>query len=211
MNDVYQKLCLLVSVFALGFSLVALLSRASTGPGATVPVGLPIDASVSNLQSEIERQNAELERRGKQIDHLVGWVLASGSTKSIILDLSSKNFSRVDTGAGLFLVSCQDVVPYLDGYKLKLHIGNPLLMTANGLTVRARWGRPFPERGGGELTYDHWHSQLRTKDFELVETIQPGRWNAVELILSQTEAREIGYVEVSLETKLVSLAAPVPR
>jgi len=59
------------------------------------------------------------------------------------LDFSKKVFTTVKTRVGYLFVSSIDAQPYLDGYKLIVHIGNPTTARFDGITVKVQWGLPF--------------------------------------------------------------------
>jgi hypothetical protein len=64
-------------------------------------------------------------------------------TSVIQLDPSSRSFQRLDSDSSSFLVSVTDANPYLNGYRLKLDIGNPSSATYPNVSVTIKWTRTY--------------------------------------------------------------------
>jgi outer membrane murein-binding lipoprotein Lpp len=60
-------------------------------------------------------------------------ILKGNIHRTVFLDATAKGFERIDTDTGSFFISVEDVQPYLDGYKLRLKIGNPSSATFNAV------------------------------------------------------------------------------
>ena len=73
-----------------------------------------------------------------------------------------QGFQRLDTELGPFLVSVEGIIPYLNGHKLSLNIGNPSMSEFNGFTLKAKWGETFKPKG--EVTYADWEESLKSKE-----------------------------------------------
>jgi len=88
--------------------------------------------------------------------------------KSASFDLSShEGYLRINSASGYFLVSLQNVEPYLDGVKVHIHIGNPIFATYNGFKLKVIWGEKLV------LTEDQerWRSSLKEKEISFTETL----------------------------------------
>lgn len=126
--------------------------------------------------------------------------------ESIVIDTSTKEYQRVDTSTGIFLISFEDARPCLDGYKLILNIGNPSLVIYKGFTLTVKWGKKFNDklpRQGKE--YDEWEKSLQEKEMSFTEELKPGYWNRIELIISPAKLEQLGYLELSMDTNSLSL------
>lgn len=121
---------------------------------------------------ELERKIRDLEMEISDLKFKVQLLeLAQKSYRTADLDPSSlKKYQRIDTSSGFFLVALEDVMPYLDGYKLILSIGNPSSATYNGFTLKVKWGKRFEN----SEEYAKWekltakHEELSNKHSELV-------------------------------------------
>ena len=120
---------------------------------------------------------------------------------SVTLDpLNPKQYARVNSSSGFFLVSLQNVEPYLDGVKVRLNIGNPLSATYGGFKIKAKWGPKW-----NRVSVKEWQSALREKELSFTDSLESGRWNGVELILSPATPEDFGHLEIAIETDTVSL------
>jgi hypothetical protein len=116
-------------------------------------------------------------------------------------------YQRVNTSVGPLLLSLTTVEPYLDGYRISLEAGNPLLINFKGFTLSAKWGPRFKK---DETEYREWVKALRTKDFEFPNSILPGKWNLIQLIVPDTKPSAFGHLEIALKINTLSLVEP-PR
>jgi hypothetical protein len=138
------------------------------------------------------------------------WVADSNmATKSdfdndAFIDVNSKAFSPAKSAEGTFLISCQGVEPYLEGYKVHLQVGNPTTLMVDNPKLTIEWG----PADSGKDSYDAWKKALRQTTVTLNESLRPGFWNNVEVIVSPAKANELAHFKVSIETDSVSLTHP---
>ncbi len=158
-----------------------------------------ISGEIENLKVQVDSLKANQESM-----LLVLRTLFSNQSKllhdQVIIDPASKGFQRLDANNGSFLISVEDVQPYLNGYKLLLSIGNPLDMTFDGLIFKITWGKFRKEE-----SYEDWHNKLNTRDISVVNEIRPGSWNKVELLLVPAGASDLEYISLQIETNQVRL------
>lgn len=123
----------------------------------------------------------------------------------------SKGYGRVDANIGTFLVTLDNVEPYLDGQKVTLKIGNPNNMRFIGFKVKATWGMRFPDTKlqGDDWTkaYEAYNASTKEKEITFTETLQPGAWNKVSFVVSPANGNEFGRLNIAIETNQVSLVA----
>lgn len=186
---------------------------AKTPTSSLKPVAKPPEFATRGEVDELKRQ---LENLTKQISDLQAekkssdefmyqvWFDVSKLKKdSAELDPASPNtYIRVESDVGPLLVSLENAEPYLDGYKVHLTIGNPLSLTFKGFQIAATWA---PRLSGND--YAGWLKKQKKKTFSLTQDLLSGRWNAVTLILPETKAEEVGYLEVSITINTISLGA----
>jgi hypothetical protein len=124
--------------------------------------------------------------------------------QTIWLDPASPHkYGRLVTDTGAFLVSIEDSQPYLDGYKVRLHMGNPSTARYVGFTIHVQFG-PRPPADWNQFAA--WNSTLHTSDVSFTETLEPGSWNPIDLILAPITPGQFGHLKVSMTTNTVSLA-----
>lgn len=169
--------------------LTALLLLATTGCKASDEVHVALGLTIDSLRLRV----ADVERRVRDVQARV----TVGD--EIILDCTKPEFDRLFTNNGTFLVSCQDAVPYLDGYRITLHIGNPSSIEYAGLEVNARWAANILD-----VIVDD-SSTVRRHSYSVNTRLLPGVWNRVQLNVNPATGEEIRNLIVSARTNTVSL------
>jgi hypothetical protein len=133
-----------------------------------------------------------------------------------LIDVDSKNFGAAKSDEGTFLISCQGVEPYLEGYKVHLQIGNPTMLVVNNPKLTVEWGSAFEKSAKTDLDngvketdwFADWKKSFRQTTTTLNESLKPGYWNDVEVIVSPAKADELAHFKVSIQTDSVSLTHP---
>ena len=163
---------------------------------------------------DLMRHVNNLERAVAQLQtQLVRTRLKQEANQTVSLSPSEpKTFQRLDASpSGTFLVSLEDVTPYLEGFKVRLNIGNPSVATYVGFTLNVKGGRNDNALNNREIddkwqaAYDEWKASQWEKKFSFPGSLEPARWNVVEFVISPAKAQDIGYLEVGMETSAVSL------
>jgi hypothetical protein len=99
---------------------------------------------IADLRSQVADLNKKLETLESRLNFF--WMLLKDKqdrTDSITLNMSDRTFQRVDTDSGFLLVSVREAIPYLNGYKIVLNIGNPLSASYSGFKAKVRWGKAY--------------------------------------------------------------------
>ena len=140
---------------------------------------------VDNAQKQVNDLQDRLETATKRIVSLED---DPDPYETVILNASKPgDYERIDTSSGMFLLVLEDASPYLDGYKLKLTIGNVMSGTYSKAVLKIDWG------GRGY------------RDFPLTEDIRQGAWNHVTVTLAPAKAEDLHFIGVKMETRRVSL------
>ena len=108
----------------------------------------------------------------------------------------SKEAVALATNFGTLIVSCKGVDPYLNGFKLKLLIGNPLQMTFNGFTLVCVYGQNQTDR------------EKRSKEI-FPNSLRPGSWSDVEMTLVPSTLEDLGHIEILFTTDKLHLNGPL--
>lgn len=95
------------------------------------------------------------------------------------LDCDSKKFGVVETDDParlLIMVSCVNIEPYLEGYKVSLDIGNPYSARFSGVKGSLIYGSTFPKK---------------KVEIPLTSGLNGGQWTRVAVSISQAQAAEM--------------------
>jgi hypothetical protein len=103
------------------------------------------------------------------------------------------------------LVSVDEPAPYLNGYKIRLSIGNPSFATYAGYELKIKWSKPYDWGGYTQTSYQEWNKAVQEKGISFPDSLQPGAWNSVDVILAPVSSDQLGYLLLSMTTNTVSL------
>jgi hypothetical protein len=162
---------------------------------------------IDKLQSAAKEVTERLEGITSRLEslELQAQLATTQPYESATFDPSgSRGYSRIDTNSGTFLVSIENVTPYVDGFRVTCNFGNPTTATYNGFKLKAKWG-PRYDRRAKNRNYTSWQGSLREKELDLPDHLQSGAWNRVSFVLSPAKADEFGYLELSMVTNTISL------
>jgi hypothetical protein len=155
---------------------------------------------IAALQSRISDLAADNEKLSTRVLTLE---ITKDPYKSVALDLTSRAYQRIDTETAAFLISVNDASPYVDGYRVKLSIGNPYCGTYSGFKLNVSWNTAVSKIR--QMGWDKWKQNERTKEISYTETLMPGSWTSVDLLLPATTADQLGYLILTMETNTISL------
>jgi hypothetical protein len=96
-------------------------------------------------------------------------------------------------------------VPYLNGYKIVLKIGNPLSVSYSGFTAKIKWAKKYDYNQYAAESYDAWQKSVQEKEVSFTDDLERGTWNKIELIVTPATAEQLGYVNLSLSTNTVRM------
>jgi hypothetical protein len=191
---------------------IALLAIPATSQKASTP------KKVSTAQNKNGEESADsskerlsaLEKRVTDLESKVSfykYLIDQKQVKydSVQLDPSLHSFQRLDSDTSTFLVSVEDASPYLNGYRIKLSIGNPSSATFSGTKVKVRWARAYDFSKYTNESYKQWQDSIHEKEVPLTDALMPGVWNNVDLDLVPSAPDELGYLIVSMTSPSVIL------
>lgn len=150
----------------------------------------------SKGESKYEQKILELERKVENLQSVVkvhSELIPAGN----ILDASSSAYSVVHTNHGPLVVAVDNAKEYLDGYKLKLKVGN---LTAGVLTkvkISLTWG-PSPSDPGFPDTPSGVEQAYKRHDYDVREELLPGTFNTVEILVSPAKVNELKWIAIKV-------------
>jgi len=160
-------------------------------------------AQLRQAVAELRAKIAELEVKEQFSSYLV--TTKQDRQDSITLNLSERTFQRLDTDNGFFLVSVNEAVPYLNGYKLRLQIGNPSYASYSGFKAKVKWRKRYDYSQFAQATYDEWQKGIQEREVSFTDVLQRGTWNKIELVVTPATVEQLGHVELSLTTEVLQL------
>lgn len=122
----------------------------------------------------------------------------------VVLDTSGKTFQRLDTDAGMFLISIEKTEKIDNGIRLHMNIGNINFADYGDYKIKLVWGKKWT---GGEQgdSYFIWKQSLTGAEFLFKGVLMKGVWNPVKLDLVPADLNQIEYMECGMTVSTVIL------
>ena len=142
----------------------------------------------ASLEKDLKDRTALLEKDLAAVKNRNDQIYESFTSRSTpaIIDTTAQDFAVARNLYGSFLIACDGVKPYLNGYEVKLAIGNLTHARFDGYKLKVKWGD-------------------RTSDFKKTAVILPGTWTKINVVLTPALAESVRKISVSLELEDVIL------
>jgi hypothetical protein len=168
-----------------------------------------IDKRLSDLEATVKRQQETIDEQASVIsginpDDLLSRIssleylhpeaayVSSGSLDSYVV---------VRAVAGDLLVIVEDCVKYMDGYKLKLKVGNPSSATYSDFAITGQW----PKKKGLLFNLGKSPSTPGTRTQNYTSDLPGGSWTLIDFVVTPATEYDMKYVKLTFDTNTVSL------
>jgi len=159
-----------------------------------------LQKSVQDYTTQLETSLTDFSQ-GLQAD--VDQRLAVVDKKSVVLDPTSKEFQRIDTNTGVFLISVDKLEKIDDGYRLALNVGNPNYADYRDFSIQLLWGDKWD--GGRIKSYEQWRSSLKGAEYSFQGALKKGQWSRVEVDIAPADSSQLGYIECRMAVLSVEM------
>lgn len=153
------------------------------------------DKSNSNLQlvQKINNINDKVLSLEKELRYLRENVAYINSNIDRFQDAFIKpgdiGYVPIQTNLGILTLSLQNVVPYANGSKITLKLGNILSVTVSSFKCTIDYGTM--DLTGGPLV-----EESRTKEVTLSKDLKSGYWNYIDIILEEMVPEKLGWIQI---------------
>ena len=176
---------LVVAYAAIGLLFLSLFSQPQTKDNSS---------EISLLEGKIEAHNKRIVKM--ELDTIFN------DKSSTALQATTKDYSILESSAGNFLVSTDDISKYANGYKITLRIGNPNFITFTDVNATVEYGEAFDSK----KDYQEWRNSLRTVNVTLDKPLLPATWNKFVVTVAPAKEDDLGYLRLKLDTNKVVLS-----
>lgn len=123
------------------------------------------------------------------------------------LKVTKKGYGTISSNIGYFLISAEDVQPYLEGYKITLKIGNPSAMTFNGMTINLVYPSLKSTTEGEGSTSKSFldYSNNESSVSQFTEKFYPGRWTKIVVSLPRLSLAQLENLSGIIQANQVLL------
>ena len=184
------------------------MSSQTETPSATPSSAAEQQRAIADLRAQVEALQKKVEYFGSR-EGLLAMRMNDKKDRedSVTLDLTHGTYQRLDTNNGFLLVSAEPAVPYLNGYKIPLKIGNPLSVSYSGLSAKIKWAKYYDSNQFTPDSYAEWQKSIQQKETSFPDVLEKGTWKKIELIVAPATAEQLGYLKLSINTKTVIVEA----
>ncbi len=156
----------------------------------------------NNIGSYGQGLEANLNKYYLKLQSNLNDKLASVQNRAVVLDLTGEKFQRIDTDAGVFLISVEKLEATEDGYNLTMNVGNINFADYKDYKFQLMWGKRWT--GNPDDSYAAWQNSLTGAEFSFQGTLVKGVWNQVKLDLP-AQSGPIEYIECEMQVSSVLL------
>jgi hypothetical protein len=166
------------------------------------------NSSAPTLTEQVKTLNIEMSDLTNRIDNAEAQLLTLDSRvgdiepNETLVSIDGNGYSIVKTTFGPFVIITERASQYLDGYKIKLGIGNLTSATFNGAKLVVSWG---PHLKTKNLEQYLNIATMQSKEFSITNDILSGRYTNTQIALTPAKADEIRTILVSLKLNQISL------
>lgn len=165
-----------------------------------------LSLEVAALQTVITKMQRDQKFLLTRVVQAEKQIKTNAPKTEIEFDPSSTSYQRVDGDLGTFAVAIGDVRQFADGVRVTLKLGNLSAVTYSGARLTLEYGARAPSDMDTDLDVAaKWLESLQERTEKITAKLAPGRWNPVQITLPKIDAKEFGYLSVSVETDEISL------
>ena len=175
--------------------LFAACLSACNGQGNSSSSDAQADA-VSAQVHELRKAIAKLELEATFLKFRVE-ALESGAANP---STEEQGYDIARTKFGPFTVSTRGVTPYLDGFKIRLRVGNLTNADFNGAKLNLGWGPPYEGQ-----KYDEWEKAQKKRQVSVTNRFASGSFTDIEVILTPAKPEEVKSISVGFELDQLQL------
>ena len=134
----------------------------------------------------------------------------SGIGEIAVLSALSEGTAFAKTPYGMFLLTANGTTPEGSQTRLRISIGNPLLLVIKKVKLTGEYGPSPPKRQVGEdlptfaSRLDDWQKQLKPFEARVDTPILPGRWTDTSILMPTTIVNELGYIRFTFSPDAAS-------
>lgn len=119
----------------------------------------------ASLQTQISVLASQVQSLNEKIDAIPPPLAQPSDVEPALVSATEPGYGLARTKLGPVAVSVEGVEKYLDGYKVRLKLGNLTSGTFGGVKLRVNWG-PLITDPSLNGTFASWQKAQRSHDFE---------------------------------------------
>jgi hypothetical protein len=170
-----------------------------------------LQMKIDNLEARVNAMEDYLRKLPDVLNNVTNDLLdnvdrqiSMDSGKVVSVNLVSKQFSKVSTNVGTFLVAVIKREKRNNGCVVYLNIGNPNAASYKGLAMKIRWGSKWNPDSRSQ-TYDQWRDSLIGFEYKYPGSLKSGAWTEIAVELTPVEFSKFNFIEFQMDVESVEL------
>ena len=157
------------------------------------------DSPALNLTDQVKKLSADMSKLKEKVDSIstkvdsisndytkVAFRVMALEPSNALLNTEKEGYAIANTKFGPFIITKRGMSQYLDGYKVKLGIGNFTNATFKEAKLNVTWGS-------------------QKKEFNITDELSSGAYTNIEIALAPAKTEEIKTIQVGIELSKVYL------
>jgi TolA-binding protein len=149
-------------------------------PPSLVKTSPQVSSELLEAFSYVDSRLAQVEQQVRQVQSRIDRLEQDEQSVTISTESGSNIYQLARTKYGTFTISAKDVTPYLDGFKLRLEIGNLTSANFQGAEISVAWGGNHK------------------KQFKVTNSFMPGSFTEVEVALTPATSEGVKHLIVGM-------------
>jgi hypothetical protein len=172
---------------------VAILSASCQQSSPNLPKVVASESiEVQQLMKNLESVQRDLSVLRARVEALV--------SEEAEVSTAGGAYGLARTKFGPFAFVGRGVAPHLDGYMIKLAVGNLTTATFHGAKLKIGWGPPFEKDKAIE-----YFTNRKEREFSVTTILSPGAYSVVEIAVVPAKPEEVRTITVGLQLDELSL------
>lgn len=163
-----------------------------------------LESKVARLEDYIEQIEPAFNDFSNDLDEHLKMRIDRAVGNVVYLDPLSKDFYKIETNAGLFLIAIKEINKLEKGYLMKLRVGNPNNASYEGVKLTVSWGKPWDPRAINK-NFNDWRKSLLTAEYNFSGALESGTWTEIAVELTPIQLGHWGHIECSMDIKTIKL------
>ncbi len=182
--------------------------------------------AVSCSKSASEGETKQIQELQRRVSYLELAAKIQPGPKWVRIDPTDKGYQKIGTALLPLFVETKDATQYLNGYKIKIALGNPYFVKFSGFTLTARWDKqngPWDNFGKPDFRPPPLSSKDNTNSVpatfiadsteakktveQHTEELSPGSWTTIEFAVVPATVDDLKNLRIAVDLNELSLPA----
>ncbi|MCK5214744.1 MAG: DUF3251 domain-containing protein [Candidatus Omnitrophica bacterium] len=163
-----------------------------------------LDSKITRLEDYLKQIEPAFNNFSSDLDEHLKMRIEKAVGNLVYLDPLSKDFHKIATNAGSFLIAIKEINKLEKGYLMKVRVGNPNNASYEGIKLTISWGKPWDPKSVRK-NFQDWRRSLLTAKYNYSGSLESGTWTEIAVELTPIQLGHWGHLECSMDIKTIKL------